>query len=65
MMIASLFGGTFFAFVSAIAALVMGSGILFAVMLYVLGGIAGMAVILGFALAQRRMQQAPTLAMTI
>lgn len=65
MMIASLFGGIFVAFVSALTALFMGSGIFFAIMLYVLGGIAGMALIMGFALAQRQLQQNPTLAITI
>jgi hypothetical protein len=64
MMIASLLGGTITAMISAITALIMGSGLLAAIAVYALGGVVGMAVVVALVMAQRQMQQAPTLAMT-
>lgn len=63
MMIGSLLGGTLVATISAIVALIMGSGLFFAVLAYALGGMAGMVLIMAFALLQNSASQSHTLAL--
>lgn len=63
MMIGSLLGGVLVATISALFALIMGSGLFFAVLAYALGGMAGMVLLLGFAFVQNRAPQSQPLAL--
>ena len=63
MMIGSLLSGILVAVISAFFALIMGSGLFFAVVAYVLGGMTGMALMMTVALMQKPAPQSQRLAL--